>query len=109
MNMRLTSRRQRMLYVLAAALLALGFLCQVLVLDHWVAPLEAAGSDHGSPTQFCHGSLSNCAGTVDVGSTLHAKLAPPIPPATVPGALDLAFATPPAAAPLSTDPPPRSI
>lgn len=105
----MTGRRQRRVYVFVAALLALGFLCQVLVLDHWVAPLEAAGSEHGSATQFCHGSLSNCAGTVDVGSTLHAKLAPPIPPETVPGVLDLAVATPPAAEPLSTDPPPRSI
>lgn len=108
MNVRLTGRQRRRLYVLGAALLALGFLCQVLALDHWVAPLEAAGSEHGSPAQFCHGSLSNCAGTVDVGSSLHAKLAPPIPPETVPGVLDLAITTPLTSAPVSTDPPPRS-
>jgi hypothetical protein len=104
------TRRQRTgtLRVLVL-LIALGFLCQVLALDHWVATAEAAGRPHGSSSQFCHGSLSNCSGTVDVGSSLHAQLAPPIPPENVPGELDLAVQTPPAFEPSNTDPPPRAL
>jgi hypothetical protein len=102
-------RRGQGITGLLSVLILIGFLCQILVLDRWVSPIEAAGSPHSSATQFCQGSLSNCSGTVDVGSSLHAQLAPPIPPETVPGELDLAVHTPPAVAPLSTDPPPRAI
>jgi hypothetical protein len=108
MTATLTGRR-RQTYAVLAGLLFLGFVCQVLVLDRWMSPVEAAGSPHDSPAQFCQGSLSNCSGTVDVGSSLHAQLTPPIPPETVPGELYLAVPVPPAVTPVHADPPPRSI
>jgi hypothetical protein len=104
----LTVRRQRQVYIAIAVALLLGFVCQLLVLDRWMSPVEAAGTPHAN-VQFCHGSLSNCAGTVDVGSSLHAELTPPLQPEPHPGDVDLAVHVPPSLEPLVSDPPPRSL
>lgn len=104
----LTVRRQRQLYTAIAVALLLGFICQVLVLDRWVSPVEAAGTPHEN-VQFCHGSLSNCAGTVDVGSSLHAELTMPLQPEPHPGDIDLAQHAPPAIELGVSYPPPRFL
>jgi hypothetical protein len=108
MGRSLRVRGQQHLYTLIAVGLLLGFLCQVLVVDRWVSPVEAAGSPHDA-VQFCHGSLSNCAGTVDVGSSLHAQLTPPLPPEPHPADLEFAEPLPPAAEHRVADSPPRSV
>ena len=90
-------------------MLFLGFFCQVFALDQWVNPVDAAGSTTQSSTEFCHGSLSNCAGTVDIGSSLHAKLTPPIAPEARPNAVDVAIDVPAGHNPGLTNPPPQSL
>jgi len=108
-NIGWTRRLQRRAFVSIALLLFLGFFCQVFALDRWVDPVEAAGSPTHAGTEYCHGSLANCAGTVDIGSSLHAKLTPPIAPEERPDALDVSIEVPRGHSPGLNDPPPQSV
>jgi len=108
-NIGLTQRRKRQAFVLIAALLFLGFFCQIFALDRFVDPVGAASSATHAGTEFCHGSLSNCAGTVDIGSSLHAKLTPPIAPESRPDVLDVTIEVPSGRSPSVNDPPPQSL
>jgi hypothetical protein len=109
MDLAFTRRRQRQAFVLIAALLLIGFFCQVFALDRFADPVQAAGSPTHAGTEFCHGSLANCAGTVDIGSSLHAKLTPPVAPEPHRDLLDVAMSVPAGRSPAVADPPPQSI
>jgi hypothetical protein len=108
-NLHLTRVRKRRAVLAIAMLLFLGFFCQVFALDRFVDPVAAASSPTHAGTEFCHGSLANCAGTVDVGSSLHAKLTAPVAPESHQGALALALEVPAGRIPALADPPPQSI
>ncbi len=105
-GIRVTRSRQRLATFVVVGMLLLGFFCQVAAVEHWLSPMVASGDASG--TQQCHGSLSSCAGTVDVGSSLHATLNPPIAPEERPDALDVAVAVLVGHSPVLADPPPQT-
>lgn len=88
---RLTRRRRQAAIVLLAHVVVLAYVFQMFAFDHW-GPVSQAGSD--GHAAHCHGDAPGCAGIADAGSSLHVRLAPPIPPESHRGYLDVAMVTP---------------